>query len=200
MKLYHFPASTNSRKVRILLIEKGLEFERIDVDLTKKEQKNPEYLKIHPFGQVPALDDDAFIVYDSTIINEYLEDEYPHPPLLPNDSEGRARARLMEDFRDIHFSPHFVEIIHEVRKPETERDQKVIQNAKETITQCFDRIERELEGRDYLAGTFSLADISFMPNIALLERLEIPVDPKYKNMRAWIERLKARPSFAESAK
>ena len=200
MKLYHFPASTNSRKVRILLIEKGLEYERIDVDLTKKEQKNPEYLKIHPFGQVPALDDDAFIVYDSTIINEYLEDEYPHPPLLPNDSEGRARARLMEDFRDIHFSPHFVEIIHEVRKPETERDQKVIQNAKETITQCFDRIERELEGRDYLAGTFSLADISFMPNIALLERLEIPVDPKYKNMRAWIERLKARPSFAESAK
>ncbi len=200
MKLYHFPASINSRKVRILLIEKGLEFERIDVDLTKKEQKNPEYLKIHPFGQVPALDDDGFIVYDSTIINEYLEDEYPHPPLLPNDSEGRARARLMEDFRDIHFSPHFVEIIHEVRKPETEKDQKVIQRANETITQCFDRIERELEGRDYLAGTFSLADISFMPNIALLERLEIPVDPKYKNMHAWIERLKARPSFAESAK
>ncbi|MCZ6562077.1 MAG: glutathione S-transferase family protein [Deltaproteobacteria bacterium] len=200
MKLYHFPASTNSRKVRILLIEKGLEFERINVDLTKKEQKKPEYLKINPFGQVPALDDDGFIVYDSTIINEYLEDEYPHPPLLPNDSEGRARARLMEDFRDIYFTPHFVEIIHEVRKPETERDQKVIQNAKETITQCFDRIERELEGRDYLAGTFSLADISFMPNIALLERLEIPVDPKYKNMRAWIERLKARPSFAESAK
>ncbi len=200
MKLYHFPASINSRKVRILLIEKGLEFERIDVDLTKKEQKNPEYLKIHPFGQVPALDDDGFIVYDSTIINEYLEDEYPHPPLLPNDSEGRARARLMEDFRDIHFSPHFVEIIHEVRKPETEKDQKVIQRANETITQCFDRIERELEGRDYLAGTFSLADISFMPNIALLERLEIPVDPNYKNMHAWIERLKARPSFAESAK
>ncbi len=200
MKLYHFPASTNSRKVRILLIEKGLEYERIDVDLTKKEQKNPEYLKIHPFGQVPALDDDGFIVYDSTIINEYLEDEYPHPPLLPNDSEGRARARLMEDFRDIYFTPHFVEIIHEVRKPETERDQKVIQNAKETITQCFDRIERELEGRDYLAGTFSLADISFMPNIALLEHFEFPVDPKYKNMRAWIERLKARPSFAESAK
>ncbi len=200
MKLYHFPASTNSRKVRILLIEKGLEFERINVDLTKKEQKNPEYLKIHPFGQVPALDDDGFIVYDSTIINEYLEDEYPHPPLLPNDSEGRARARLMEDFRDIYFTPHFVEIIHEVRKPETERDQKVIRNAKETITQCFDRIERELEGRDYLAGTFSLADISFMPNIALLEHFEIPVDPKYKNMRAWIERLKARPSFAESAK
>ncbi|MFQ5539364.1 MAG: glutathione S-transferase family protein [Candidatus Binatia bacterium] len=199
IKLYHYPLSTNSRKVRILLIEKGLEFERINIDLAKKEQKNPEYLKIHPFGQVPALDDDGFILYDSTIINEYLEDEYPHPPLLPSDSEGKARARLMEDFRDNHFSPPFVEIIHEVRKPEAERDQNVIKHAKGMITQCFDRIEKELGGKEFMAGAFSLADIAYMPNIALLERFEITVDPKYKNMHAWMKRLKARPSFAESA-
>ena len=74
IKLYTFPQSSNSRKVRIALIEKGLEFERIQIDPTKKEQKSPEYLKINPFGQVPALDDEGFIVYDSTIINEYLED------------------------------------------------------------------------------------------------------------------------------
>ena len=92
IKLYTFPLSTNSRKVRIALLEKGLEFERVNVDLAKREQKNPEYLKIHPFGQVPALDDEGFIVYDSTVINEYLEDEYPYPPLMPEDSEGRARA------------------------------------------------------------------------------------------------------------
>ncbi|MFQ5917592.1 MAG: glutathione S-transferase family protein [Candidatus Binatia bacterium] len=199
IKLYHYSLSTNSRKVRILLIEKGLEFERIDIDLSKKEQKNPEYLKIHPFGQVPALDDDGFILYDSTIINEYLEDEYPHPPLLPSDSEGKARARLMEDFRDNHFTPPFVEIIHEIRKPEAERDQNVIKHSKGMITQCFDRIEKELGGKEYLAGTFSIADIAYMPNIALLERFEITVDPKYKNMHAWMKRLKARPSFAESA-
>ena len=199
IKLYHSPLSTNSRKVRILLIEKGLEFDRSNIDLAKKEQKNPEYLKINPFGQVPALDDDGFILYDSTIINEYLEDEYPHPPLLPSDSDGRARARLMEDFRDNHFNPHFVEIIHEVRKPEAERDQKVIQHAREMITRCFDRIDGELKGREYLAGAFSLADIAYMPNIALLKRFNLPVDPKYKNMHAWMERLKARPSFEESA-
>ena len=64
---------------------------------------------------------------------------------------------------------------------------------------CFDRIERELEGREYLAGTFSLADIAYMPNIDSLERFEIPIDPKYKNMLAWTERLKARPSYTESA-
>src|SRR6266540_797248 len=105
IKLYTFPPSTNSRKVRIALLEKGLEFERVNVDLSKREQKSPEYLKIHPFGQIPALDDEGFIIYDSTVINEYLEDEYPYPSLMPSDSEGRARARLLEDLRDTHFNP-----------------------------------------------------------------------------------------------
>lgn len=199
IKLYHSPLSPNSRKVRIALIEKGLEFERVLVDLSKREQKNSEYLKIHPFGQVPALDDDGFIVYDSTIINEYLEDEYPHPPLLPSDSEGRARARMMEDFRDSHFNPPFVDIFQETRKSEEQRNSKIIEEAKGKIVKCFDRLEKELDQRSYLAGPFSLGDIAFMANLDLLERFQIPLDPKYTNTRAWIERLKARPSYAASA-
>ena len=199
IKLYTFPPSTNSRKVRIALIEKGLEFERVNVDLSKREQKNPEYLKIHPFGQIPALDDEGFIVYDSTIINGYLEDEYPYPPLMPQDSEGRARARLMEDFRDGHFNPPFGKIIHEMRKPEAERDAAVISDAKAEITKCFDRIEKELQGKEYLAGPFSIADIAFMANLDLLDRFQIALDPKYKNSTEWIARLKARSSFAASA-
>ena len=199
IKLYTFPLSTNSRKVRIALLEKGLEFERINVDLSKREQKQPEYLKIHPFGQVPALDDEGFIVYDSTIINEYLEDEYPYPPLMPKDSEGRARARMMEDFRDTHFNPPCVKIIYEMRKPEGERVADVIATAKADINKCFDRIERALQGKEYLAGSFSLADIAFMANFDLLDRFQIAVDPKYANTIAWIARLKARPSFAASA-
>ena len=200
IKLYTFPPSTNSRKVRIALLEKGLEFERINVDLTKREQKNPDYLKIHPFGQIPALDDEGFVVYDSTIINEYLEDEYPYPTLMPKDSEGRARARMMEDFRDSHFNPYFVHIIQESRKPEGERDAQRIDNAKVEITKAFDRVEAELKGKEFLAGAFSLADVAFMANIELLDRFNIPVDPvKYKSTVAWIARLKARPSFAASA-
>jgi glutathione S-transferase len=200
IKLYTFPPSTNSRKVRIALIEKGLEFERINIDLTKREQKDPDYLKIHPFGQIPALDDEGFVVYDSTIINEYLEDEYPYPSLMPSDSEGRARARMMEDFRDAHFNPFFVHLIQESRKPEAERDAQRIENAKVEIIKAFDRIEAELQGKEYLAGPFSLADVAFMANIELLDRFAVPVDPvKYKNTVAWIARLKARPSFAASA-
>jgi glutathione S-transferase len=199
IKLYHSPLSTNSRKVRIALLEKGLEFERVPIDLGKKEQKNPDYLKIHPFGQVPALDDEGFIVYDSTIINEYLEDEYPYPPLLPKDSDGRAKARLMEDFRDNYFNAACIQLMREGRKAEGERDAKVIDGAKAEIAKCLDRIEKELEGKEYLAGDFSLADIAFMANLDVLERFNIPLDAKYKNTSAWIARLKARPSFAASA-
>jgi glutathione S-transferase len=200
IKLYTFPLSTNSRKVRIALLEKGLEFERINVDLAKREQKNPEYLKIHPFGQVPALDDEGFVLYDSTIINEYLEDEYPYPPLMPSDSEGRARARLLEDYRDTQFNPYFVQIIQEMRKPEGERDAQRMDNAKAEIVKCFDRLEKELEGKDYLVGSFSLADVAFMSNIDLLDRFNVAVDgAKYRNTVAWIARLKNRPSFATSA-
>ncbi len=196
MKLYHFPPSTNSLKVRIALLEKGLEFESVVIDLGKKEQKDPEYLKIHPFGQVPALDDDGFIVYDSTVINEYLEDEYPHPPLLPANSEERASARLMEDYRDNHANPHFVTLIHEYRKPEEERDVALIRETQANIGAAFAVVERQLQGREYLAGSFSLADIAFMPNVALLERFDVPLDPDFKNVAAWIERLRTRSSYS----
>jgi glutathione S-transferase len=199
IKLYTFPPSTNSRKVRIALLEKGLEFERVNVDLSKREQKSPEYLKIHPFGQIPALDDEGFIVYDSTIINEYLEDEYPYPALMPEGSEGRARARMMEDFRDTHFNPPCVRLIYETRKPEAERDTNLVAAAKADIAKCFERIDRELQGKEYLAGSFSLADIAFMANFDLLDRFQIAVDPKHKGTIDWIARLKARPSFAASA-
>ena len=173
-----------------------MEFESVVIDLTKREQKDPEYLKIHPFGQVPALDDDGFIVYDSTVINEYLEDEYPHPPLLPGDSENRARARLMEDFRDNHVNPHFVTLIHEYRKPEEERDVALIRETCANIGSAFMVIERQLQGREYLAGSFSLADIAYMPNIALLERFNVPLDPDLANVAGWIERLRTRASYA----
>jgi glutathione S-transferase len=76
---------------------------------------------------------------------------------------------------------------------------KIIEHAKSEIVQCFDRLEKELEGKEFLAGTFSLADVAYMPNIDLLERFNIPVDPRYKNTLTWMERLRTRPSYAASA-
>jgi glutathione S-transferase len=119
---------------------------------------------------------------------------------MPKDSDGRARARLMEDFRDNHFNIACIRIFRELRgKPEGERDPKAMDAAKAEIAACFDRLDKELQGKEYLAGEFSLADIAFMANLDVLEKFDIQVDPKNKNVVAWIARLKARPSFAASA-
>ena len=95
MKLYDFALSPRVRKVRIVLAEKGLQYEKVTIDITKGEQKTPEYLAINPYGKVPALQDNGTTVYESTIIMEYLNDAYPDPTLLPADSGQRARARVL---------------------------------------------------------------------------------------------------------
>ena len=79
IKLYDFPQSPHCQKVRLVLAEKDLSYEKVFVDLTKNEQKTPDFLRLNPYGRVPVLIDDEEVIYDSTVINEYLEDEYPHP-------------------------------------------------------------------------------------------------------------------------
>src|SRR5262245_56143616 len=98
--LYDYPDCPFCQKVRVVLVEKDLEFERKFTDLRKNEQRTADFLKLNPFGKVPVLVDEEVIVYDSTIINEYLNEEYPNPPLLPEDSAGHARVRLLEDLAD----------------------------------------------------------------------------------------------------
>ncbi|HEX9788771.1 MAG TPA: glutathione binding-like protein, partial [Candidatus Binatia bacterium] len=96
--------------------------------------------------------------------------------------------------------PYCVQIMYELRKPEAERDAQRVENARGQIAACLGRIENELEGKDYLVGSFSLADIAFMANLDLLDRFGIPVDAsKLKNTAVWIARLKGRPSYAASA-
>ena len=101
MKLYDYPDCPFAQKVRVVLAEKELEYETVFVDLrTGEHRQNAEFLKLNPYGKVPVLIDDEVVVYDSTIINEYLEDEYPHPHLMPEDSGARARVRTLEDYCD----------------------------------------------------------------------------------------------------
>ena len=104
IKLYDFPRSPYCQKVRLVVAEKDLSYEKIFVDLTKNEQKSPDFLRLNPYGKVPVLLDEDEVIYDSTVINEYLEDEYPHPPLMPEQSSERARARMFEDFADNSFT------------------------------------------------------------------------------------------------
>jgi glutathione S-transferase len=197
IKLYDFPQSPYCQKVRLVLAEKDLSYEKVFVDLTKNEQKSPEFLRLNPYGKVPVLIDEDEVMYDSTIINEYLEDEYPHPPLLPSQSGERARARMFEDFADNSFTAQGGLLAAELRKPPEQIDQERIQRYRADLVRVLEFLERHLEGREYLAETFSLADLAFVPRLLMLPRLGVEIPARLKNVLAWSERLKQRPSVLQ---
>lgn len=100
LKLYHNNLSVCAQKVRIQLFEKGIPWEGIHVDLVPGEHLKPEFLKINPRGLVPVLVDGDVIVYESTVIQEYLEDAFPEPTLRPRSPGLRAQMRLWEKLPD----------------------------------------------------------------------------------------------------
>jgi glutathione S-transferase len=100
IELYHGLASTCSKKVRLCLYEKALPFKSHLLDLQKFEQHHPDYLKLNPDGVVPTLVNDGQPIVESSVIIEYLDDEYPQVPLKPKDSNGRAAMRLWIKYSD----------------------------------------------------------------------------------------------------
>lgn len=103
MKLYHGPSAANGLKCLSALMEKGLPFESVFVDLHNFEQHEPWYLAINPEGQVPALEHDGQVFTDSSVINEYLEDAFPDSlSLRPADAAGKARMRWWNKYIDEH--------------------------------------------------------------------------------------------------
>jgi glutathione S-transferase len=195
IKLYDFPMSPRARKARIALAEKGLQYEKVNVDITKGEQKKPEFLAINPYGKVPALQDNGTTVYESSIIMEYLNDKYPNPPLLPTDPGQRARARVLMHLGDNLYDGALASIVGQVFfKPKGQADQDVIAKAKQDLSACFERLERELGNNDYLVGAFTLADICFVTWAPLFGPLQVEVPSQCTRVNAWLNRLKERPS------
>jgi len=194
IRLYDYPDCPFCQKVRVVLAEKDLEFEKELIDLHKAEQKKPEFLKLNPYGKVPVLVDDDVVVYDSTIINEYLDDEYPNPTLMPEDSANRARVRQLEDFCDNSFIPPAGLILAELHKPEGERDAERVRRCQGEISRVLARLETQLEGKEFLVGDFSLADIAFVPRVIILSQLGVELEARLQNVAAWIGRLRERAS------
>jgi glutathione S-transferase len=197
IKLYDFLPCPFGQKVRIVLAEKNLSYELALVDITKGEHRRPEFLRLNPYGRVPVLVDEDTVVYDSTIINEYLDDEYPDPPVLPRIefSSLRAHSRLFEDFADTSFTPQVGQLMNEMGKAEGERDQNRVQRLRQTIERVLDYVNRELQGQHFLAGEFSVADIGFVPRLLVLRELGIDAGAGRGNLDAWIRRLLERPSI-----
>jgi len=200
LKLYNYPDCPFCQKVRVVLAEKDLEYEVRLVDLRKQDQKTPEFLALNPYGKVPVLVDDETVVYDSTVINEYLEDEYPIPALMPapEDSAGRARVRLLEDYCDNSFIPPTTVLLAQALKPEGERDEQRVEQARDELRRCLYFLREHLDGNQFLAGdSFTLADAAFAPRMMVLGRLGFEFEPALAPVQQWLDRVRTRPSVAQ---
>lgn len=180
--------------MRIALSEKHVPWEPIYVNLRANAHKTPEFLALNPYGKVPVLVDEGVILYESTVVNEYLEDRFPDPPLMPRDPVGRAEVRLWEDYGDNAFlAPAESIFIHNKGWRTFEPEQ--LQQMRQQIQEVLSRLETHLQGKTFLVRErFTLADICFAPRIMMLDQLGTPLNPAYTNVQAWIARIRQRAS------
>jgi len=194
IKLYDFKSSPNCQRVKVVLAEKNLSYEIVPVDLRKQEQKKLEYLNLNPYGKVPVLIDDSTVLYESLIINEYLNEKYPDPPLLPKDPAGKAKARILIDYGMAHFDSAYQKLRIELMKDPKEQSQPVIDGAKNDLRKLLQRFEDEIGDQQYLMGDFSLVDADLIPRFSRLEGFGVLPDPSLPRLGKYLERMKARPS------
>jgi glutathione S-transferase len=194
IKLYDFKSSPNCQRVKVVLAEKNLPYEIVPVDLTKKEQKAPEYLKMNHYGKVPVLADDSTVLYESLIINEYLEEKYPSPALMPKDPSKKAKARILTDYGMAHFDSPYQKLRMELMKDTKEQSQPIIEGAKAELKKLLQRFEDELGDQQFLLGDFSLVDANLIPRFSRLEGFGVLPDPALPRLAKYIDRMKSRPS------
>lgn len=204
LKLYQFAASGNSRIVRVVLEEKGLPFERVNIDVTKGENRTPEFLKLNPRGKVPVLVHSTpageVLISESSVINEYLEEVFPDPPLMPSTAAKRAHVRSLVYMFDTELSPTTGLLIIEklLKKPEEQRADFVAQRLKAT-REILARLCEMMDDGPYLAGDFSLADASYIPVLAVMAPVGIVLEQEFPKLGRWMAEVKKRPSFTASA-
>ena len=193
IKLYYHPLSTFSRRVRIALAEKQIAYEAIIVDMAQKKHKDPAYLALNPYGRVPTLEENGFVLYESTAILNYLEATRAESPLAPADLRQRALVDMHMKLCDIQMTRHTGTIIFPKRfLPKEKWNEAAMAAAKSEIESHLAILDRHLAGKQYLvAEQFTLADICYLPFLEFLPLMEIVPPPA---VAAWRERLLARPS------
>jgi glutathione S-transferase len=202
MKVYGHPMSTCTRKVLMTLAEKGHEAEFVLTDIMKGEHKQPDALARQPFGVIPVLDDDEFVLYESRAIMRYLNDKLPGTSLVPADIRDRA---MMEQWISVEqsymSSKAMVVIMNNMFGPMMgkEPDASAVQSARESLGHTFDVADKALGRQDFFGGkTFSIADISWMPYIQYLFGAKAgDLVTERKSFGAWWKRVSTRPTWAK---
>ena len=192
IKLYSAKGCPFARRTRVVLHEKGIDFEASEVDF---RDKSDEFLEASPTGKVPVVVVDGASLYESNVVNQYLDEVHEEPRLMPGGPKARAYARIWMARADDDFYPQvFVSSMGRERGFSEERISETLEKLKATLS----RLEGGLEGREYLADSFSLADIAHAGNFVRLHELEqngtISL-ADYPNVASWMERIETHESF-----
>ena len=192
--LYDATPSANSDRVKIVLHEKGLAYERITLNLANKDQKRPEFLKLNPYGKVPVIKDNGRVLFESCIINEYLDERYPEPPLMPRDPYLRARGRILVDYALNYMHQPYWALRGEMMKKEADRNVSVLQEKRQSLRALTLYLEEALGGTPYFLGDFSLADVDVLPRLLRMESYGALPAHDLPRLTAWLKKMKERPS------
>jgi glutathione S-transferase len=194
IRLYDAVPSSNSDRVKVVLHEKDLAYDRVTLDLAKKEQKCPEFLKLNPYGKVPVINDAGKILFESCIINEYLDEQYPNPPLMPKDPYLRGRGRILVDYALNYIHEPYWTLRAEMLKREGERNTIAMEENRQMLRSLLQYLEEALGDKPYFLGDLSLTDIDVLPRFLRMESYGALPASALPRIGAWLQRMKERPS------
>jgi len=202
LTLYFHPLASYCHKVLIALYENDTPFKASNVDLSDPNQR-AALLELWPIGKFPVLRDDARnqTLPESTVITEYLDRHYPGPTrFLSDDTDLALQTRLRDRFYDLYVHDPMQKIVGDRLRPEGGKDPHGVEEAKARLTTSYGMIDREMTTRTWAMGeAFSLADCAAAP--ALFYANEVfPIGEGQANARAYLDRLKARLSYARVLK
>lgn len=188
MKLYSGSVDPFSHRCRIVLFEKGMDFEVIDVDLANKSE---DLAVLNPYGSVPVLVERDLVLSEANIINEYIDERFPHPQLMPADPVMRARARLfLHNFEQDLFS--------HIKDLESEDEERIVK-ARKTVRDNLTQLVPIFGKRDYLLGDeYSMLDVAVTPLLWRLEHYGIEMPNQAAPLLKYAERLFSRPLYADA--
>lgn len=202
MKLYGFPGSPNTWKVRALVRHLDLEVEDVLVDLGKGEQQSPEHLKLNPSGRTPTLVDGDFVLWESTAIMQYLADRKPNT-LWPDDPRTRADITRWQSWGLAHWGgaacgPLLFERVVKAFFDMGPPDEAAVATATENFHRDAALLDRQLSAQRHLIGDeVTLADFSIVAPLVHGARGGLPV-ADYPNVQAWSARMFAMPAWRET--
>ncbi|GAB3679978.1 glutathione S-transferase N-terminal domain-containing protein [Salinisphaera aquimarina] len=186
--LYSREACVHSHRVRLVMAEKGVA--NYDIVELREDEESEDLLQLNPYNTVPTLVDRELVVYDPRIILEYIDERYPHPPLMPVDPVLRAQYRLaifrMES--DLY-----------ALCDDLESTPAVARKARERMTELLTTLATDFSARKYIGEEFSLVDCTLAPILWRLDHYQVKLpERRAKQLSSYARRLFKRPAFAES--